>query len=356
MHPAQNGYFEQSDSVSSVFDSRQDSFNSIRHDFCNKSDNIGNSYVSQVTEKGNCNIRHEIGNSNESKSSEYCEYAESINFSSFEKHNRESVEPKQATEHTSFEKHNCDSCWFHNTTQHTSFDCFTLLRMSGREVSFLARQKGICQICGFNSHDGTCPYENYHLLCSITECRRRHNILFCSKRKGESQEGSSEDSENRKSSDNLETNAMSNNLGSTDSLQNHEDSSKPKRAERISQYEGSEKLSDNLIFSQSDTETHVSVPTRIINLLHSNNADFEIHNIDHSLTEIACEDKIRNDYQLPGIEKLSHATQSPISLSHQFDFSILGSSESVENSCDTLFEAVSSTAVLCQKRLHFQLE
>lgn len=101
--------------------------------------------------------------------------SENVHFNQERKNFKRSGKPKSTT----------NSCWYHNNNQHPSFSCFSLLRKSGREVSELAKARGICQICSASQHEGPCPFKSSYVLCPIPDCNLRHNMLFCFKRQGD---------------------------------------------------------------------------------------------------------------------------------------------------------------------------
>ena len=72
-------------------------------------------------------------------------------------------------------------CWYHDKEGHSSLYCFSLLKMSGKEVTNLAKEKNICTICSRESHF-PCPYRSRHVECLIPGCYLKHASIFCFKR------------------------------------------------------------------------------------------------------------------------------------------------------------------------------
>lgn len=72
-------------------------------------------------------------------------------------------------------------CWYHENYDHSSLICYTLKAKSGKEVTELARKKGICTYCGWKAHS---PCQNKgKLLCPLPNCDLNHEVIFCFKRK-----------------------------------------------------------------------------------------------------------------------------------------------------------------------------
>lgn len=72
-------------------------------------------------------------------------------------------------------------CWYHNSSGHSSLCCYALLAKTGKEVSDLAKEKGICTLCGNKSHR-VCPYKN-QITCIVPNCNYNHRSIFCYQRK-----------------------------------------------------------------------------------------------------------------------------------------------------------------------------
>ena len=72
-------------------------------------------------------------------------------------------------------------CFFHDKEGHSSLICYSLKKMSGKEVCEYARRHNICIMCG-NKHGKVCPKRN-ELPCIIPNCTMNHEVIFCHKRK-----------------------------------------------------------------------------------------------------------------------------------------------------------------------------
>lgn len=73
-------------------------------------------------------------------------------------------------------------CWLHNSDDHKFNNCSELWKLDGREVSKIARRRGICTYCGevWSDHQN-CPSKN-KLKCRTEGCNFPHHSLFCFKR------------------------------------------------------------------------------------------------------------------------------------------------------------------------------
>jgi hypothetical protein len=72
-------------------------------------------------------------------------------------------------------------CWYHDAEGHSSLTCYSLLSKAGWEVTRLAKEKGICLICGRKAH-AVCPFRNSN-KCIIPDCTFHHAAIFCYKRR-----------------------------------------------------------------------------------------------------------------------------------------------------------------------------